>query len=148
MDFNVKLWGHKIEKKWVISSTKLSNPLLSYQDVLDQSSISKDSLLKGISRIEKGEKIFIVKPLSRKISYEKYNRYFPNSSGELFEDDFQLTKLLFNLDGTRLYLDKSLMYNSEYYAIDWDEGLLHHITLEGILSEVNFIAWVDITEKR
>lgn len=133
-------------KKWINSASELPENINTYEEAIEQLNLTADSILKGFSNTISGQKIFIVTPLSKNINSEKRSELFPSVDEPIYESRFEIKKLVASCDEYQLYLDRSLMYRSEYYVLNWKERLLYRVSLAELVNGFNFFAWIDIVD--
>jgi len=90
------------------------------------------------------EKLFIMTPFDKNLNLSKCQQLGENIeiSGYCEEIDRMFNYSLTN----KIYLDRSLFFQPEYYVLDWSNRVVRLALLEEIIQSINFSAWVDFTE--
>lgn len=133
-------------KNWQVFSETIDADIHNYSDLTSRMTITNDAILRGLSKGVDGKNIFIVKPLSKEPDYEKLKQIFSESEGDDYKEDFYIQDIVEDFEKYQVYLDRSLMYRSDYYIVDWENRKIYKGSLAEILKQFNFVAWIDIVK--
>ncbi|VEI08316.1 hypothetical protein [Kurthia zopfii] len=101
-------------------------------------------ILKAVTCTFNSEILLIIVPLDKIISLSKCEKL--DGDFEII-GDFEAIEEIFNSTSTtKIYLDRSLFFQPEYYVLDWHVRMVRLVLLEEIIQSINFNAWVDFTE--
>lgn len=126
------------------SSLEIPVHIHTQTELVNELQIPSDQILKAVYCSIDSEKLFIIVPLDKNISLRKCENL---GSDFKIIGDYEVIDDLFNFSFTnKIYLDRSLFFQPEYYILDWQKRMVRQLLLEEIIQSINFSAWVDFTE--
>lgn len=130
----------KVEK----TSLEIPEHIHTHTELINEMEIPIGKIIKVIRCKNDLETLFIIVPFDKNLSVSKCE----NNHGN-FEimGEYEAIEEMFNSTlSHKIFLDRSLFFQPEYYVLDWQERLVRQVLLEEIIQSINFNAWVDFTD--
>lgn len=112
--------------------------------LINELQVPSGKILKAVRCYNGTEKLFIMIPFDKNLNLSKCQQLGKNIEISGYNEE---VNQMFNYSLTnKIYLDRSLFFQPEYYVLDWSNRVIRLKLLEEIILSINISAWVDFTE--